>query len=154
VQEILRLAAVSGGETWDRLRSGRLIDEPRAGEDMLTAAFALGTGQPSSQKRPEGPRKAQDGRAGEGRAEAKEAAEREKRLALEHAQRTAKLDEDAAEQAEQTARRLRDEADRMAADVKRANEKARQAEKESERAAAKAKASRELARKLSRSAPA
>ncbi|HEY0494040.1 MAG TPA: hypothetical protein VGD57_11340, partial [Candidatus Dormibacteraeota bacterium] len=84
VQEILRLAAVSGGDTWDRLRSGRLIDEPRAGEDMLTAAFALGTGQPSSRKQPERPAKAHDSRAGEGGAGAKEVAEREKRLALEH----------------------------------------------------------------------
>jgi len=34
--EMLRLAAVSGGETWDRLQRGALISEPRAGEDMLT----------------------------------------------------------------------------------------------------------------------
>src|SRR6266853_1527405 len=44
VQEMLRLAAVSGGETWDRLQRGALISEPRAGEDMLTAAFAPGPG--------------------------------------------------------------------------------------------------------------
>jgi hypothetical protein len=125
VQEILRLAAVSGGETWDRLRAGTLIDEPRAGEDMLTAAFAAPA-----------------------RSAVKQAAETDKRLALEHAQRTAKLDEEEAQQAEQTATRLREEANRMAADAKRASDKARQAEKESEHAAATAKASREAARKL------
>jgi hypothetical protein len=64
--------------------------------------------------------------------------------------RTAKADEEAAQLAEQTAHRLREEADRIAADAKHANEKARQAEKVLERAAARAKASGDAARKISR----
>jgi hypothetical protein len=142
VQEMLRLAAVSGGNTWERLQRGALIDEPQAGEDMLTAAFALGGGG-RAQATP-----AKDGDRLE-RAAARTAAETETRIELEHALRTAKLDEEAAQQAEQAARRLREEADRMAADAKRVNQKARQAAKEVERAMAKAKASREVARRLS-----
>jgi hypothetical protein len=138
VQEMLRLAAVSGGKTWDRLRRGALIDEPQAGEDMLTAAFAVGEG---------GGTRAKDGDRKE-RGAARAAADTEKRIELEHALRTAKLDEQAAQQAEQTAQRLRDEADRMAADAKRSGQKARQAEDDVERALAKAKASREAARRL------
>ena len=146
VQEMLRLAAVSGGETWDRLQRGALISEPRAGEDMLTAAFALGpsgsSGTESTHARANGEKAA--------RTAAREAAETETRIEMEHVLRTAKADEEAAQQAEQTAHRLREEADRVAADAKRANEKARQAEKDLGRAAAKAKASTEAARKISR----
>src|SRR2546427_7255753 len=54
VQEMLRLAAVSGGETWDRLQRGALISEPRAGEDMLTAAFALGSAGSGGKAAPRG----------------------------------------------------------------------------------------------------
>jgi hypothetical protein len=144
VQEMLRLAAVSGGETWDRLERGALISEPRAGEDMLTAAFALGEGGGGGTT---GTRaKANDTRAA--RVAEKQAVETEKRIEMEHALRTAKMDEEAAQQAELTARRLREEANRIAADGKRANERARQAEKELERAAARAKASREAARRF------
>ena len=139
VQEMLRLAAVSGGDTWNRLQGSALISEPRAGEDMLTAAFALGSAATAS---PAAPRV----KASEARAE-REAAETEKRIELEHVQRTAKADEEAAQQAAQTARRLREEADRIAADAKRAGERARQAEKELEHANARAKVSREAARK-------
>jgi len=145
VQEMLRLAAVTGGETWDRLKRGALTIEPRAGEDMLTAAFALGDGGGP----PQAPAKAGGAKAPP--AAARQAAETEKRIALEHALRTAKLDEQAAQQAEQTAQRLREEAARVAADAKRANQKASQAEAERERAAAKAKASREAARKITAS---
>ena len=145
VQEMLRLAAVTGGETWDRLQRGALTAEPHAGEDMLTAAFALGGRGGARQA----PGKAREAKAAP--AAARQAAETEKRIALEHAQRTAKLDEQAAQQAEQTAERLREEADRVAADAKRAIQKARQAEAERGRAAAKAKASREAARKLTAS---
>jgi hypothetical protein len=130
------------------LKSGTLIDEPHAGEEMLTAAFALGAGGHAGARQTERPSKAPETSAAATRADAKQAAETEKRLALEHAQRTAKSDEEAAQQAEQTAKRLREEADRVAADAKRANEKARQAEKESERAAAKAKDSRDAVRRL------
>ena len=145
VQEMLRLAAVSGGDTWNRLQESALISEPRAGEDMLTAAFALGSAGTAS---PAAPRlKASEARAT--RTAEREAAETEKRIEMEHVQRTAKADEEAAQQAAQTARRLREEADRIAADAKRAGERARQAEKELERANAKAKVSREAARRIS-----
>lgn len=147
VQEMLRLAAVSRGETWDRLQRGALISEPRAGEDMLTAAFGPGDGA-SGAGADGGRAKASDARVA--RAAEKQAAETEKRIEQEHALRTAKMDEEAAQQAQLTAHRLREEADRIAADGKRANERARQAEKELERAAAKAKASREAARRISR----
>lgn len=144
VQEMLRLAAVSGGETWDRLQRGSLINEPRAGEDMLTAAFALGAvpvGRTNGDRAT-----ANDARPA--RAAEKQAAETEKRIEMEHALRTEKMDDEAAQQAKLTAQRLREEADRIAADGKRANERARQAEKELERAVARAKASREAARRL------
>jgi hypothetical protein len=146
IQEMLRLAAVSGGETRDRLQRGALISEPRAGEDMLTAAFALGPGGASGT---EATRASANGEKA-ARAAAREAVETEKRIEMEHLLRTAKADEEAALQAEQTAHRLREEADRIAADAKRANEKARQAEKELERATTRAKASRDEARKISR----
>lgn len=146
IQEMLRLAAVSGGETWDRLQRGALIVEPRAGEDMLTAAFAVsqeaGSRTVSPHARANGEKAA--------RTAAREAAETEKRIEMEHVLRTAKADEEAAQLAEQTAHRLREEADRVTADAKRANEKARQAEKELERATIRAKTSREAARKFSR----
>jgi len=146
VQEMLRLAAVSGGETWDRIQRGALISEPRAGEDMLTAAFALGSAGSPGTAAARGT--ATDPRGA--RAAAREAAETEKRIELEHVLRTAKTDDEVAQQAAQTARRLREEADRIAADARRAGEKARQAEKELERANAKAKVSREAARRISR----
>jgi hypothetical protein len=145
VQEMLRLAAVSGGETWDRLQRGALISEPRAGEDMLTAAFALDAG--GGRRTDANGAKTSDAKTE--RAAAKQAAETEKRIETEHALRSAKMDEEAAQQAKLTAQRLREEADRLAADGKRANERARQAEKELERAAAKAKVSRDAARRLS-----
>ena len=137
VQEMLRLAAVSGGQTWDRLQRGALLNEPQAGEDMLTAAFAVGGGATRANNIDRKERGA-----------AREAAETEKRIELEHALRTARFDEQAAQDAEQTSRRLRDEADRMAADAKRSSQKARQAENEVKRALAKAKASRDAARRL------
>ena len=146
VQEMLRLAAVSGGETWDRLHRGALISEPRAGEDMLTAAFAM---SPAANEATEATRaRASDVRAA--RTAAREAAETEKRIEIEHVLRTAKADDEAAQQAEQTAHRLREEADRLTADAKRAGEKARQAEKELKRTNARARVSREAARRISR----
>jgi hypothetical protein len=144
IQEMLRLAAVSGGQTWDGLQRGVLINEPRAGEDMLTAAFALrggGRGAEPPTSRPS------DARAA--RAAAKQASDTERRIEQEHARRTARADEEAAQQAAQVAQRLRDEAERFTSDAKRAREKARLADKEVERTAAKAKASREAARRLS-----
>ncbi len=146
VQEMLRLAAVSGGETWERLQRGALISEPRAGEDMLTAAFALGSAGSGRTEVPGA--KASEAKAT--RTAAREAADTEKRIEIEHVLRTAKTDDEAAQQAAQTAHRLREEAGRITADAKRASEKARQAEKELERATARAKVSREAARRISR----
>jgi hypothetical protein len=150
VQEMLRVAAVSGGATWDRLQRGALISEPHADEDMLTAAFALGggggAGAQATLARASGTRA---GEARAARAAAKQAAETDKRIEIDHSLRTAKMDELAEHQAGQAAQRLREESDRMAGDAKRASEKAKQAEKELERAAAKAKASRDAARRLS-----
>lgn len=146
VQEMLRLAAVSGGETWDRLLRGALISEPRAGEDMLTAAFAL----PAAEDGGARASRAKASEASTARAAARAAEETEKRIEMEHVLRTAKADEEVAQQAAQTAHRLREEADRIATDARRAGEKARQAEKELERANARAKVSREAARRMSR----
>ena len=146
VQEMLRLAAVSGGEIWDHLQRGALISEPRAGEDMLTAAFALAPSAGSGSK----PTGTIATHAKAARMAARDAAETEKRIEMEHVLRTAKADEEVAELAAHTAHRLREEADRIAADGKRANEKARQAEKELERATARAKVSREAARRIGR----
>lgn len=147
MQEILRLAAVTGGDMWDQLQAGALIEEPKAGEDMLTAAFALGGGV-GARSTATAPARARDAQTE--RETAQQAAETEKRLALEHAVRVAKLDDEEAQEVAQTAQRLREEADRVAADAKRANEKARTAEKQSEQAAAKAKASSDALRRLRR----
>jgi hypothetical protein len=152
IQEMLRVAAVSSGDTWDRLHRGALIVEPRAGEDMITEAFALAGVRPTdvaSRARRDVPSpstRADDARAVH--AAARQAADTEKRVLMEHAARTAKMDQQALEQAEQTARRLRDEADRVAEDAKRIKNKVAQADKELERAKARAKASRAAARRL------
>src|SRR3989440_121394 len=106
VQEMLRLATVSGGETWDRLQRGALISEPRAGEDMLTAAFALGSAGSGVKAAP----RVEASEARAARTAAREAAETEKRIEMEHVLRTAKADEEAAQHAGQTAHRLREEA--------------------------------------------
>ncbi len=145
--EIFRLAAVTGGDMWDQLQAGGLIEEPRAGEDMLTAAFALGGGG-GARSTAASPTRARDAQTE--RETAKQTAEAERRLALEHAVRVAKLDDEEAQEAAQTARRLREEADRVMADAKRANEKAKAAVKQSEQAAAKAKASSDALRRLRR----
>src|SRR5207248_858835 len=108
VQEMLRLAAVSGGDSWNRLQRGALISEPRAGEDMRPPALGLGTPETAS---PAAPR--EKGSKARG---AREAGETEKRIEMEHVVRTPKPDEEAAQQAPQTAHRLREEADRIAPD--------------------------------------
>src|SRR2546425_9438737 len=80
VQEMLRLAAVSGGDTWDRLQRGALIGEPRAGEDMLTAAFAVGSaGAPSP---PAAPGRATEARAA--RTAERGAVETQERIEMGH----------------------------------------------------------------------
>src|SRR5207244_1282716 len=52
MREILRLAALDGGETWDRLRKGALVTEPRPRDDLLEmfgAGGAPATGRQAEQ---------------------------------------------------------------------------------------------------------
>jgi hypothetical protein len=126
VREIFRLAALQGGETWDRLQEGGLTAEPRPGEDMLEmfAAGAIpGTGR---------------------RAEQAEA-----RRAAELAERAARADDERAKQAIAAAERHRQEAKEAAVAAKRAAERAAAAEKEAARALAQANKSQRGARRRS-----
>jgi hypothetical protein len=118
MREILRLAALEGGETWDRLRKGALVTEPSPRDDILDM-FGAG-GAPAAGRQAE-------------QAEARRAAER--------AQRAARADEELAERATQTARRLREDATEAAAAAGRAAERAAAAEDEAARARAQAKKS-------------
>ena len=122
VREILRLAALEGGETWERLRHGALVTEPRPREDMLEL-FGGGGARPAR-----------------GQAEQAEA-----RRAAELAQRAARADEERAERATQTARRFREEATEAAAAARRAEERAMSAEQAATRARAQAKKSQRAA---------
>ena len=116
IREILRLAALGGGDTWDRLQKGALASEPRPGEDMLEM-FAAGAAPVA-------------GRRGE---------QAEARRAAELAQRAARADDELAERATATARRLRQEATEAAA-------RAAAAEDEAARARAQAKKSQRASR--------
>ncbi|TME78636.1 MAG: hypothetical protein E6I46_01915 [Chloroflexi bacterium] len=116
IREILRLAALEGGDTWDRLQKGALASEPRPGEDMLEM-FAAGAAPVA-------------GRRGE---------QAEARRAAELAQRAARADDELAERATATARRLRQEATEAAA-------RAAAAEDEAARARAQAKKSQRASR--------
>src|SRR4029077_4510226 len=52
IREIFRLAALQGGETWDRLQEGALTTEPRPGDDlveMFAAGATPGTGRRAEQ---------------------------------------------------------------------------------------------------------
>jgi len=122
MREILRLAALEGGQTWDRLRKGALVTEPRPRDDMLEMFGAGGA--------PAGGRQA-------GQAEARRAADL--------AQRAARTDEELAERATQTAQRLHAEATEAAAAARRAAERATSAEQEATRARAQAKKSQRAA---------
>jgi hypothetical protein len=118
IHEILRLAALQGGETWRRLGQGAMVSEPRAGDDMA-AVFGAGSGPTADRQRE--------------RAEA--------RRALERAQTAAQEDAEQAQRALATAQRLRQEATEMAAAAKRAAERAKAAEDEAARAKKQAKKS-------------
>lgn len=118
IGDMLRLAALQGGETWRSLGQGAMATEPRTGDD-LTAVFAAGSG-PTAEKQRE-------------RAEA--------RRAVERAQQAANADAELAERALATAHRLRQEATEMAAAAKRAAQRAKAAEAEAVRAQAQAKKS-------------
>jgi hypothetical protein len=118
IREIFRLAALQGGDTWDRLQEGALTTEPRPADDlveMFAAGATPGTGR---------------------RAEQAEA-----RRAAELAEKTARADVERAEQAVAAAERRRQEAKEAAVAARRAEERAAAADKEAIRARAQAKKS-------------
>src|SRR5205807_9794658 len=118
MRDIFRLAALQGGETWDRLQEGGLTTEPRPGDDMLEM-FAAGA-TPGTGKRG-------------GQAEARRAAEL--------AERAARADAERAQQAIAAAVRRRQEAKEAAVAAKLAAERAAAADKEAARARTQAKKS-------------
>jgi hypothetical protein len=118
IREIFRLAALQGGETWDRLQEGALTTEPRPGDDML-AMFAAGA-TPGTGRRAE---------------------QAEARRAAELAERTARADAERAQQAVAAAERRRQEAKEALVAAKLAAGRAAAAEKEAARARAQAKKS-------------
>lgn len=124
IREIFRLAALDGGDTWDRLQEGSLTVEPRPGDDMLEM-FAAGA-TPATGKRAE---------------------QAEARRAAELADKAARADAERAQQAVAAAERRRQEAKEAAVAAKLAANRAAAAEKEAARARAQAKKSQ---RKTSR----
>jgi hypothetical protein len=118
IREIFRLAALEGGETWDRLQEGALTTEPHPGDDML-AMFAAGA-TPGTGKRAE---------------------QAEARRAAELAEKAARADAERAQQAIAAAERRRQEAKEAAVAAKLAAARAAAAEKEAARARAQAKKS-------------
>ena len=121
IREIFRVAAMQNGDVLDRLRKGALINEPAAGDDVLTMFQA---GAPPRRESSPTPKSAG-----------------EDPHAARAAERTARLDAERAEQLETSARRLRAEADEAAAQARRAEERAKAAEKEAAQARAQAKKS-------------
>ena len=115
VREIIRQAALQGGDSWHQLERGALMTEPAAGQDMLQL-FAAGA-QPATGKR---------------------AAQVEAKQVQQEAERKARTDAEAAERAQAKAERLRHQADDLTAAAKRAEQDARQAEKEAAQATAQA----------------
>jgi len=123
VREIFRLAALQGGETWDRLQDGALTTEPHPGDDlieMFAAGATPGTGR---------------------RAEQAEA-----RRAAELAERAARADAERAQQTVAAAERQRQEAKEAAIAAKRAAERAAAADVAATRARAQAERSKRAAR--------
>jgi len=119
IREIIRLAALQGGKTWEQLARGAMSSEPRAADDML-AVFGAGS-EPGTGRRAE---------------------QAEARRAMKEAQRAARADAENAKRAGATARRLRQQATEMAAAAERAAERARAAENEAARLQAQAEQSR------------
>ena len=118
IREIFRLAALQGGDTWDRLQEGALTTEPSPGDDlieMFAAGATPGTGR---------------------RAEQAEA-----RRAAELAEKAARADAERAQQAIAAAERRRQEAKEAAVAARLAAERAAAADKEAARARAQAKKS-------------
>jgi hypothetical protein len=124
IREIFRLAALQGGDTWDRLQEGALTTEPQPGDDML-AMFAAGA-TPGTGKR---------------------AQQADARRTADLAERAARTDDERAQQAAAAAERRRQEANEAAVAAKRAAERAAAAEQEAARARAQAKKSQRGARR-------
>jgi hypothetical protein len=127
IREIFRLAALQGGEPWDRLQEGALTTEPRPGDDMLEM-FAAGA-TPGTGRRAE---------------------QAEARRAAELAEKARRADVERAEQAVAAAERRRQEAKEAAVAARRAAERAAAAEKEAARARAQAKKSQRGAERRGR----
>lgn len=123
IQEILRVAALQGDDTWHYLERGALTSELRPGDDVLEMFGAGG-----------------------GLATGKQAEEAKARQAAEQAQRTARADAEQAKRAAATAERLRQEAVDMAAAAERAAQRAKAAEEEAARAEAQAEKSQRATR--------
>jgi len=123
IREIFRLAALQGGDTWERLQAGALTIEPRPGDDLVEM-FGAG-GAPVA---------------------GRQAEQAEARRAAELAQRAARADEELAERATAAAHRRRQEAKEAAVAAKRAAERAAAAEKEAARTRAQAQKSQRAAR--------
>jgi len=118
IRDIFRLAALQGGDTWDRLQEGALTTEPQPGDDlieMFAAGATPGTGQRADQA--------------------------EARRVAELAERTARADAEKAQQAVAAADRRRLEAKEAALAARLAAERAAAADKEAARARAQAKKS-------------
>ena len=133
IYDILRLAAVQGGAAWQRLEQGALIAEPQAGEDVLQM-FATDSGTTADARKMT---QAESRRAEAKRAEAQEA----------QAAKVALADQERAERAAATARRLRQEATEMAAAAEKAAARARAAEAEAADAQAQAEKSGRASRR-------
>ncbi len=123
IREIFRLAALQGGDTWDRLEKGALATEPRPGDDVLEM-FAAGGGPVAG----------------------KQAERAEARRAAEQAQRAARAEAELAQRATAAAQRLRQQAKEAAVAAERAADRAAAAEKEATLARAQADKSQRAAR--------
>jgi hypothetical protein len=124
IHEILRVAALQGGETWKQLDKGALTSEPRTGEDML-GVFGAGTAP----------------------AAGKQAARAEARRAMKQAEKAARVDVERAQNAMAAARRLRQAATEMASAARRAAARAKTAEAEAARAQTLARESQRATRR-------
>jgi hypothetical protein len=123
IREIVRLAALQGGETWERMEKGALVNEPTPGEDVLSM-FQASTVTPAPAGKP-----------------SKAEAQAEERRTKEAAKRQAEEDAQRAEQLEATARRLRAEVREAVAAAERAEQRAKAAEDDAARARAQARKS-------------
>jgi hypothetical protein len=119
VREIYRMAALKGGDTWDRLQKGALASEPQPGDDVLEM-FASGSAA----------------------ATGKSAERREQERAAAAAEKAARADAEHATETAATAVRLRQEAVAAASAAQRAADRAAAAEEEAARAKAQAEKSR------------